>query len=98
VKTLEIDLRLDVTRGVDLAVHRDQRDAEDVRIHLGQGGDVVRVGALAERHVLLVGRAQRLLDVRRALRRHGERAGDEDRAGDRDDRGDPAVHDLPPSE
>ena len=45
---LNRDLGLDVAGGVDLAVHRDQRDAEQVRIDLGERRDVVGVLAFLE--------------------------------------------------
>ena len=75
VKTLEIDWienrAVDVADGVDVAVHGDQRDAEERRRYLGERRDVVGVLPLVERRVLCVRRAQRGIDVglRRTLRR-----------------------------
>ena len=67
VKTLEIDWIekscVDVADGVDLAVDGDQRDAEEIRGHLGEGRDVVGVLALLEARVLGVRRLQRRFDV-----------------------------------
>ena len=51
---LDRDLGLDVAGGVDLAVGRHQRDAEQVRIDLGQRRNVVGVLAFLQRLELVV--------------------------------------------
>ena len=65
---LDRDLGLDVAGGVDLAVGGHQRDAEQVRIDLGERRDVVGVLAFLEVLVLRVGGVDRRLDVGRRLR------------------------------
>ena len=52
---LDRDLGLDVAGGVDLAVGRDERDAEQVGVDLGERRDVVGVLAFLERLELRVG-------------------------------------------
>jgi hypothetical protein len=82
VKTLEIDW-IDTSvlmspGGVDLAVGGDHGDAEQVRIDLGQGGDVVGVLAFLQPLELGVGGVHRGLDVRSGLRvERRDRLGDE---------------------
>jgi hypothetical protein len=62
---LDRDFGLHVTGGVDLAIGGDHRDAEQIRIDLGQGRNVVGVLALLERPELFVCGIDRLLDVGR---------------------------------
>ena len=82
VKTLEIDWidTSEVTSpvGVDLAVDRHQRDAEDVRVDLGERRDVVGVGPFLEVLVLCIGRLEGGVDVGRRLRQ--DRNGRQSRA------------------
>ena len=61
---LDRHLGLDVAHRVDLAVDRDQRDAEEVRVDLGERGDVVGVLALLQVLVLREGRLQCGLESR----------------------------------
>ena len=67
VKTLEIDWietsDVDVARRVDAAVDRDERNAEDVRIDLGERRNVVGVLAFLEVLELGVGRVEGRLDA-----------------------------------
>ena len=72
---LDGDLGLEVARRVHLAVRGHDRDAEQLRIDLGEGRNVVGVLALLQVLVLRVGGIDRLLDVGRRLR---EGAGAED--------------------
>src|SRR4029079_3052741 len=71
---LDRHLRLDVARGVDLAVGGHEGDPEDVRVDLGQGGDVVRVLSFLQVLVLRVGAVERGLDLGRRLRPRRGRA------------------------
>ena len=64
---LDRDLGLDVAGGVDLAVGGDDRDAEQVRIDLGQRRDVVGVLAFLEASELREGGVDGLLHVSRRL-------------------------------
>ena len=67
VKTFEIDWietsRRRVAGRVDLAVGSHERDAEQVRVDLGERGDVVGVLAFVQVLVLRVGRIERALNV-----------------------------------
>ena len=75
---LDRDFGLDVAGGVDLAVSGDQRDAEEIRIDLGQRGNVVRVLPFLQRPELRVRRVDGLCcggGRLRAERRDGQRRG-----------------------
>ncbi len=65
---LDRDLGLHVAHGVDLAVGRDERDPVDVRVHLGERRDVVRVLAFLQSLILGVRRLQSGFDLGRRLR------------------------------
>ena len=72
---LDREQLLDVADRVDLAVDGDQRDAEQVRRHLGEGGDVVGVLAFLQSLVLGMRRLQRRVDggLGGSPLRHGRR-------------------------
>ncbi len=78
VNTFEIDWidtsDLMIARRVDLAVRGDERDAEDVGVHLRQRRDVVGVLAFLQVLVLLVGGVDGRLDVALRVDRRLEKA------------------------